>query len=120
MEEMCVHSKGAGMHTLEETLLVVTKELWWQVGFFSLLPPPPRPRRRLDDNLISAKFLCVLHLSFSIPFSLTSPISIPLHTASPSLQPRLQPPYSSIPPQPPTISGGAGTLVHLILSLRES
>lgn len=113
VEEMCVRSRGTGTEALEETLLVMTKELRWQVCFF----PSNSPSGRLDDNFILAKFLCVVHLSFSISFSLTSPISIPLRAASPSLQDPSPPSDSSIL-SPATRR--AGTLARLILSALES
>ena len=96
---------------------------WWQRNYsgsfvFSLLHPPSG---RLDDNFISAKFLHVVHLIFSTSFSLTSLISIPLHTASPSLQDPFPPSRQLhfLPSHRPR-AGGAGTLAHLILSPLQS
>lgn len=116
-EEMGVHSRGERMRTLEEIAASDDKGISVAGLFFPFSPPSGR----LDDNLILAKFLCVAQLSFSIPFSLISSISIPLHTTS--LSP--QEPLSTLPTTPSfsshhPCSGGTGTLVHCILSLLES
>lgn len=93
----CVHSRGAGMHTLEEMLLVMTKELRWQVCFF----PSNPPSGRLDDSLISAKFLCVIYLFFHLIFSHLSYFHSITHCLSVSARPLstlLTAPFSPCPP----------------------
>lgn len=73
--------------------------MWlWQRIRFNRLVFPFSPPSWSDDNLIPTKFSCVVHLCFSISFSLTYFISIPLNTASSSF---LTTPFSAWPRDAP-------------------
>lgn len=80
------------MQALEETLLVVTKELRWQLCFFPSTPPSPPPGR-LSDNSFWLNS-CVSYISV-FPSHFLSPLLFPFHY-TPPLRPCETPPHGSV------------------------
>ena len=82
--------------------------LWQRIHFNRLVFFPFSAPSWSDDNLIPSKFSSVVHLCFSISFSLTCSISIPLNTTSSSF---LTTPFSARPPVTPQAAGSLRQLV---------